>query len=271
MPRDFLGKRLLVITAHPDDESVLAAGTLYKNREQGGQNILLCASFGEKGDAFLKQPIKEARLRALRKKEMERAARFLGVRKLVVLNLPDTNIRAHKQKVLARSLALAKRFKPDAILGFGSYGFSGHRDHIAVGEVARRLSRMLRLPLYTFTVSVRAARMSVERLENRARSPMYTNRKPVFEKPSVAIAINKTIKLKALKLHTSQFGGKPPFHQLPAALRNERLTREYFHASQEITMNKSIMPYLLNYHSHVVYQEKAFKFPTGHAANDYRV
>lgn len=233
MLRNFLGKKLLVITAHPDDESVLAAGTLYKNHKQGGQNILLCASFGEKGDAFLKRPMKEPRLAALRKKEMERAARFLGVRELVIAGLPDTNVRAYKQRVFARGLALAKRFKPDAILGFGSYGFSGHRDHIAVGEVARRLSRMLRLPLYTFTVSVSAARMSVERLENRARSPIYTGRKPVFEKPSVAIPVNKTIKLKALKLYASQFGGKPPFHQLPAALRKERLTCEYFHAAND--------------------------------------
>lgn len=231
MPLDFLGKKLLVLTAHPDDESFLAAGTLYKNHKQGGQNVLLCASFGEKGDAFLKRPMKEIRLRALRKKEMERAAKFLGVRELVILGLPDTKVRAHKKKILAWGLALAKRHKPDAIISFGTYGMSGHHDHVAMGEVAKRLARACALTLYTFTLSAHAARMWVKHLKKRTRAPIYTKKKPTFEKPSVTVPVDRKIKVKVLMFYASQLGGKQPFHQLPAVLRRERLTLEHFHVA----------------------------------------
>lgn len=233
MPRDFLGKKILIITAHPDDESFLAAGTMYKNRQHGGQTVILCASFGERGDAFLKRPMETARLKALRKKELESAARFLGVRKLVLLRLPDTKIKEHAQSVFARGLSLVEHYKPHVIVSFGAYGFSGHYDHIAVGEVARRLARRSDIPLYTFTLSVRAARMTIRRLRMRARELIYTKKKPVFEKPTLRVAVDTKIKTKAIRFHASQLGGKQPFSNLPPALRRERLAFEYFHAADD--------------------------------------
>jgi LmbE family N-acetylglucosaminyl deacetylase len=231
MTRDFLGKKLLVLTAHPDDESFLAAGTIYENHAQGGQTILLCASFGEKGDAFLDKPMSEERLKALRKSELERVVKFLRVRELVVLGVPDTNVRMHKRKIFTRGLALAKRYKPDVLISFSKYGFSGHRDHIAVGEVARRLQRVSGVALYTFTLSARAARLMTLRFKARAYDPIYTRKQPVFEKPTLKVAVDPKIKTKAILFHASQLGGKQPFSGLPPALRKERLTYEYFHTS----------------------------------------
>ncbi len=42
-------KRMLVILAHPDDESFAAGGTLAKYAHQDVQVILLCATRGEAG------------------------------------------------------------------------------------------------------------------------------------------------------------------------------------------------------------------------------
>jgi len=53
----FLGSKILVFTAHPDDESYLAAGTIYENTRRGGKTFLVCATGGELGSAHLKKPI----------------------------------------------------------------------------------------------------------------------------------------------------------------------------------------------------------------------
>ena len=42
-------KRMLVILAHPDDESFAIGGTLAKYAHQGVQVVLLCATRGEAG------------------------------------------------------------------------------------------------------------------------------------------------------------------------------------------------------------------------------
>ncbi len=47
--KTFLGKKIFMITAHPEDESYVAAGTLHKNIEAGGGNALVCATPGPSG------------------------------------------------------------------------------------------------------------------------------------------------------------------------------------------------------------------------------
>ena len=67
---NFLGKKILVITAHPDDESFFAAGTIYKNQRLGGKTFLICGTAGEKGSGHLKKKLTEKQLAAMRKKEL---------------------------------------------------------------------------------------------------------------------------------------------------------------------------------------------------------
>jgi len=45
---DFLGKTLLFVVAHPDDESFTSAGTMWQNRLAGGKNYIICATYGKK-------------------------------------------------------------------------------------------------------------------------------------------------------------------------------------------------------------------------------
>jgi len=60
MKRFPLGKRLLVVTAHPDDESFLASGTMLANANAGGNNFVFCATLGERGKSHLEQAVTEA-------------------------------------------------------------------------------------------------------------------------------------------------------------------------------------------------------------------
>ena len=46
---NILGRKIVWLFAHPDDECYLAAGTIYENYRNGGENYLICATAGEQG------------------------------------------------------------------------------------------------------------------------------------------------------------------------------------------------------------------------------
>lgn len=224
----FLGKTLLVFTAHPDDETFGMAGTIHKNRQKGGRAYVICSTFGEKGSSHLARPVGEERLKAIRKKELLRAAHFLGVSRVYPLNLSDGKLHTLGPRLFHEGLRIAREVKPDAILSFGRFGMSGHLDHIAVGRAARRIAARLKIPLFTLTLPPELVSDFVSRIKLRRRNPHYTKAAPVFEKPTVKIAINRRAKIKAASYHKSQLGDEKPFASLPPALRKIRLNAEYF-------------------------------------------
>src|SRR5687768_7558560 len=95
----FLGKRLLFITAHPDDESYAVAGTIIKNRRLKGKSFLICATLGEQGKAHVKNGVSSVRLKKIRRVELNQLCRFLKVDRVKLLNFPDTKLRERKVKL----------------------------------------------------------------------------------------------------------------------------------------------------------------------------
>jgi LmbE family N-acetylglucosaminyl deacetylase len=224
----FLGKTLLVFTAHPDDETFGMAGTLYENRHRGGKTFVITATLGEKGLSHLAKPVSEPTLKSMRKKELHRAADFLKISKVHLLNLPDGQLVKLQKRLFREGLRIAQRLRPEALLSFGRYGMSGHLDHISVGKAAKRIASKLRIPLFTLTLPPELVSDFVERIKNRRHNPHYTNAPPIFEKPTVTIKIKARIKLKAASFHQSQLGGEKPFAAFPASVRRARLRAEYF-------------------------------------------
>ena len=98
MPQSFLGKRILVFTAHPDDEGI-AAGTMYENHRLGGETFLICATYGEKGKSHLKKSVTDAALKKIRKDELLRAAKILKIDEVVFLGMPDASVRENERKL----------------------------------------------------------------------------------------------------------------------------------------------------------------------------
>ena len=224
----FLGKKLLIFTAHPDDETFGMAGTIWANSQKGGRTFVISATYGGKGSSHLSRPVTEVRLKAIRKKELARAARFLRVSRVYPLDLPDGKLHTLLPRLFRDGLRIARQVGPDAVLSFGRYGMSGHRDHIAVGQAARRIAAKLRIPLFTLTLPPGLVPDFVARIKLRRRNPHYTPSRPVFERPAVTVAIDAKIKIRAASLHRSQLGGEKPFASLPPALRRARLQTEYF-------------------------------------------
>src|SRR5262249_20573786 len=90
-----LGKKILFVTAHPDDESYLAAGTMLKNYAAGGTNFVACATFGEKGKSHMKTKVTASQLKLVREKELMTVSKFLNVHTLLMAGLPDAEM--HQQ------------------------------------------------------------------------------------------------------------------------------------------------------------------------------
>lgn len=223
----FLGKKLFVLTAHPDDESYLAAGTLHANQLAGGQNFLICATAGEKGNSHLKKALSKSALKKIRHKELKRACGCIGKTHLIVLNLADEGLRNKKSLLLKKSLDLARQYQPDVIMSFGPDGITGHHDHLSVCEVAQKISTKLNLPLATFALPPIFARHAESWLKRRRKSLSYIDH-IVYPKPNVKIKINSTIKKQALKCHASQLDNNDPFVGYPDYAIKAMLKYEYF-------------------------------------------
>ncbi|WP_370890558.1 PIG-L family deacetylase [Janibacter sp. GXQ6167] len=152
VPEDLIAAgRIVVVVAHPDDETLLAGGLIACAGEVGAEVVVIVASDGEASHPH-SPTHSSAQLARLRRQEVAAAVTALNpAATLVRLGLPDGRLAAYED-VLARSL--------QAALGRGSmivttYAKDGHPDHEAVARVAslvsaRTGSRLLQAPLWAW-------------------------------------------------------------------------------------------------------------------------
>src|SRR5262245_36468390 len=80
--------RLLVVVAHPDDESFGCGSVLAAASAAGDETVVLCATLGEAGESR----IRTDDLAALREAELHDAARILGVGSVILLGHADSDL-----------------------------------------------------------------------------------------------------------------------------------------------------------------------------------
>lgn len=222
----FLGKKLLFVVAHPDDESFIAAGAIYENQKRGGKNYIICATYGEQGKAHLKTPVSLNQLKHIRKKEIQQVAKFLKTDGLYFLNFPDTKLINHQAQLTAKVEKLAKKIKPDYILSFGQDGISGHLDHITIGQVAKKIAKKFKTPFVAFAASP-AIRNNFENITARRKHGKY--KKSIRHAlPNLKLKVNYKVKQKTLSFHKSQAGPSTLSAGFRHSIRKSFLTYEYF-------------------------------------------
>lgn len=226
--KGILGERILFVTAHPDDESYLAAGTMLKNHAAGGRSYVACATFGEKGKSHLKTKITAGQLKQRRKKELLRVSKFLKVSELLMPGLPDAGMgrKSNQEAFFKKLLAFAEKHRPALMISFGKDGISGHIDHISVGKVAKQVAKKLKVRFLTFTAPPELHK-SIELLKTRRKHGKYV--KTLKYRPhDIEIKIHRLNKLKALHFHKSQFDSEGPFAGLTPRTAKQFLSIEYF-------------------------------------------
>jgi LmbE family N-acetylglucosaminyl deacetylase len=219
------GRTILVVIAHPDDESLACGGTIARAADAGARVVLLCASRGERGSISNPALVPDGDLGQVRACELRDAAAVLGVAEVVILDHPDGSLRwAHVPEFHAEIVMTIVRCRPDAIITFDEDGLYWHLDHIGVHE--RTYTAVLSLgagapPLYCTTLRQGMMRQVVQAAQVRTGAPPDSNFWGIVpdafgiatEPPTFVVDVRTWVgrKLAAMRCHRTQMGPRNPF------------------------------------------------------------
>ncbi|MCD6577222.1 MAG: PIG-L family deacetylase [Anaerolineaceae bacterium] len=140
----YAGKKMLVVVAHPDDETFGMGGTLALYAHLGVEIYLICATRGEVGEVKTEKLEGFASIGELREHELRCAADVLGLQKVHFLGYrdsgmsgsdenkhPDAFINALIGDVARKIAVIIREIKPEVVLTFDPIGGYMHPDHIA--------------------------------------------------------------------------------------------------------------------------------------------
>jgi LmbE family N-acetylglucosaminyl deacetylase len=134
---------LLLIFAHPDDESSSVGGLTAKYSQVGIPVDLICATHGEKGTR-LDVP-SDVDTATAREAGLRAAARVTGIRDIYFLGYVDGDLeKAKDSELVGRIMDIMRKIQPEVIITFGPDGISGHPDHIAIGRATTVAFNMLK-------------------------------------------------------------------------------------------------------------------------------
>src|SRR2546425_11779761 len=125
---------LLLVMAHPDDESMGSGGLVLRHTRAGIPTYLICATYGEAGWTGKPAGAKKEDLPEIRAKELEEASAALAISGVELWDYPDGGVSAadHPQ-ISQRITEQIVKLRPRAVVGWGPDGGYGHPDHIWIG------------------------------------------------------------------------------------------------------------------------------------------
>jgi N-acetyl-1-D-myo-inositol-2-amino-2-deoxy-alpha-D-glucopyranoside deacetylase len=145
---------LMTVHAHPDDETISTGGVMAKAVAQGRRVVLVTCTRGEQGEIVVEEmdtPENHRRLGELRAAELEAAMDELGVTEWENLGYRDSDMmgrignadprcfwQADLDEAAGRLTWLVRRYQPDVMTTYNSFGGYGHPDHIRTHDVAVR-------------------------------------------------------------------------------------------------------------------------------------
>jgi len=140
---------LLLVHAHPDDEAISTGGVMMKARADGHRVVLVTATRGEVGEIHnMDEKATRPHLGEVRTRELEEAARILGVNRSVFLGYRDSGMvgtadnenpesfhQAPLDEAAGRLEAILREERPEVVVTYAEDGTYGHPDHIKAHEV----------------------------------------------------------------------------------------------------------------------------------------
>jgi len=201
---------LLVVMAHPDDESMGCGGAILRHTRAGVPVSLVCATRGEAGWSGKPFGAKQEDLAQIRTAELEEAAAALGISSVEVWDYPDGGVNGcDPQEITDRVWEQISRLRPKAVVGWGPDGVYGHPDHIAMGactdSAVNAMAEGDRPALYHLAVDQQVADFYREAL----RLTGDRHELPLVVKDQVDVVIDLDpdevmMKLRAIDFHRSQ-------------------------------------------------------------------
>jgi len=243
---------VLAVFAHPDDESLLAGGTLAACARAGLDVGLLSLTRGELGE--IADPALATRddLAAVRAGELEAAGRILGASWTECLEFPDGSL----QWVAADAVreAVADRIAdhaPRAVITFAPEGLYWHPDHLTTHRltVEAAAGACDALWLYGATWPIGLAERLVSELTAAGLPAGLWGLEPAAfgaEEEAITtvldVSAHLSAKLAALRAHRTQLGSDHLLATMPRELAAKLLAREYFVRLQSPAVSQDWLP-----------------------------
>ncbi|MFJ6618319.1 N-acetyl-1-D-myo-inositol-2-amino-2-deoxy-alpha-D-glucopyranoside deacetylase [Kitasatospora sp. NPDC091335] len=164
------GRRLLLVHAHPDDESIGNGATMARYAAEGARVTLVTCTLGEGGEVIPPELAhltadREDTLGAYRIGELAEAMRALGVtdfrflggpgryRDSGMMGVPENDVpgcfwRADVEEAAGHLVAVIREVRPQVLVTYDDEGGYGHPDHIQAHRVAMRAHELAADPAH---------------------------------------------------------------------------------------------------------------------------
>lgn len=231
--------RMLVVVAHPDDETYGCGSLLAHAADLGVAVTVVCATRGEAGEPAPGSGVAVEDLAPVREAELRAAAAHLGVDEVVVLGWRDSGIdgeppsgslwAAPLDEVAAGVENLIERVRPTVVVTMDAS--DGHRDHVHIRDATLAAVERASWPVPRTFLSclprrIMRAWIDVLRAQDPDSDYLHLDALGTPEE-DIHVVIDTSHLLErreeAIALHRSQV---PPHDMLPADLRREVLSAE---------------------------------------------
>ncbi|MFV0133815.1 N-acetyl-1-D-myo-inositol-2-amino-2-deoxy-alpha-D-glucopyranoside deacetylase [Streptomyces sp. HMX87] len=258
-------RRLLLVHAHPDDESINNGATMARYAAEGAHVTLVTCTLGERGEVIPPElrHLSGAALGEHRLRELTAAMRALGVDDVRLLGgpgrfadsgmmgLPDNDDpgcfwQADVDEAAALLLEVIREVRPQVLVTYDPNGGYGHPDHIQAHRVAMRAVELAAeagcpvAKVYWNRVPRPAAEQAFARLHDDLPRLPFTKAATVDDVPGVVdderitarIVTDGTphaaAKAAAMRAHATQITVAEPYFVLSNELAQPLFTTEYY-------------------------------------------
>lgn len=227
---------LLVVVAHPDDETFATGSVLLHAAAAGGRTTVVCATLGEAGEAAPGVVGPEG-LGALREGELRDAAAMLGVDQVELLGFTDSGMAgdpgprtlcgAPVNEVHGAIAEAIARHRPDVVVTLD--GGDGHRDHLVVRDAVLAATAGTDTRVYLHALPRSLMQAWVLHQAGNDKAAAYTEL-PDIGTPDEQLTtvfdtgVHYDARCAAIAVHASQAS---PFDGLPDALKRRFLATEH--------------------------------------------
>jgi N-acetyl-1-D-myo-inositol-2-amino-2-deoxy-alpha-D-glucopyranoside deacetylase len=258
-------KRMLLVHAHPDDETINNGVTMAKYAAAGAVVTLVTCTRGEEGEVLVEELVnlassKDDRLGEQREIELKKAMAELGISDFRFLGAPSKKWRdsgmmgapenergdvfwqANLDEAASELVKIILEIKPQVLITYDEYGGYGHPDHIKAHQVAMRAAQMSTTKgweiekIYWNIMPKSVIQMGIERMKEVGSDffGVESVEELPFAKPdelvtSVVKAPEYVLqKLAAMRAHATQISADGPFFALSNILGLSVWGDEYY-------------------------------------------
>jgi len=144
---------LLLVHAHPDDETISSGGVMARYAAEGAHVVCVTCTGGEHGEIVVPEmdtPENHSKLGEIRAEELRRALARLGKIDSRQLGYVDSGMMGTKENdapesfwqadfdgAVDRLMKIVREVQPQVIVGYNDFGGYGHPDHIRSALIAK--------------------------------------------------------------------------------------------------------------------------------------